>query len=325
MKLQATELHIGQPAEVRVAFDPYVSVLALITDALGRRRGAPQDWRQRIRATIRPDSARAVLPIVQPHYSITPDSVTPENPAREIPVADQLAHLHDLSDDDLASDLHGVFGDTPPPHWQDASRRPRRWLHAYACAMADAWTCVEPLWKQAQPLLAREVERVGIASVRGQLGVILAGLHPASRFADGVLRIRDPEPGSFRLGGRALVLVPMLSGPDALICNLDRDDAVWIGYPLPGTARLPAGASAAHRAGLLASLTGPVRAQLLRAAATPLTMGELASRMRLPPSAITYHCERLAAAGLIERERRGREVRVSLTPVGDTLLDLFSA
>lgn len=326
MKLQATELHIGEPAGVRVALDPYVTVLALVTDALGRRRGAPEEWRRRVRASIRPDGAAAVQPIIHPRYSVTPDCVTPQHPASETPVAEQLEYLRELPDSSLLSDLTEVFGDSPPRHWQQAVREPGRWLRSYAGVMGDAWACVRPLWEQAQPLLAREVERVGAAAVRGQLGLILDGLHPASRFTGGVLRIRDPEPARFHLGSRPLVLVPMVSGHEALICNLDRDDAVWIAYPLPGASQLPVAPEPAgsQRAALLASLTGPVRAELLRAAARPLTMGELATRVRLPPSAITYHCERLAAAGLIQRERRGREVWVSRTALGDTLLDLFS-
>ena len=52
-RLDATELHIGrlEDAKVRVSLDPYLSVLALTTDALGgRRRGAPESWRRRIRS-----------------------------------------------------------------------------------------------------------------------------------------------------------------------------------------------------------------------------------------------------------------------------------
>ena len=45
-------------------------------------------------------------------------------------------------------------------------------------------------------------------------------------------------------------------------------------------------------------------------------MGELAALTRLTPSAITYHCERLAAAGLVRTGATGREVRVSLHAPG---------
>src|SRR5262249_13581810 len=142
-------------------------------------------------------------------------------------------------EDDLLGDIHDVFDGAPPPQWHTALRRPQSWVHAYADAMADAWRSVESLWAAAQPMLEREVRRVGAAALPGRLHLIRARLHPASQFAHQVLRIRDPEPASFELGDRPLVLVPMLSGVRALICNLDRADAVWIAYPLPPADHMP--------------------------------------------------------------------------------------
>lgn len=326
MESQATELDLSELREVRVALDPYVSVLALVTDALGRKRGAPASLRRHILSSIRPESAQSVLPMVHPGYSVAPDCVTPRNPATETPVGDQLGYLHELPEGALLGDIAQVFGETPPPHWQSAARKPRRWAHTYADAMAGAWRCVLPLWRQAKPLLELEVRRVGAALARGHVGLVLDGLHPASRYTDGALRIRDPQPARFSLGRRKLVLVPMLAGPQALICNFDLEDAAWIGYPLPGADGLLRGQAAPvpRQEALLAALVGPVRARLLRIAGQPLSMGQLAGRVNLPPSAITYHCDRLAAAGLVQRQRRGREVVVSRTSLGDALLDLFS-
>ncbi|MFB9832080.1 ArsR/SmtB family transcription factor, partial [Actinoallomurus acaciae] len=180
-----------------------------------------------------------------------------------------------------------------------------------------------PAWRDARPLLDREVARVGVAAMRGRLDAILGGIHPSSRFEDGVLKIRDPEPARFDLAGRPLVLVPMVSGGDALICSLDRPDAVWLGYPVPGAGRLFRSQPAQDGGNALELLLGPVRAQVLNAVSRPVTMGELATLTRLTPSAVTYHCERLAVAGLVRRERHGREVRVSLTPRAERLTELF--
>lgn len=322
---QHTELHIGAGSEVRVALDPYTSVLALATDALGRSRGAPQAWRRRILASLSPRGAKAILPITTPRYSVTPDCVTPLNPEREIPVHVQVEWLHDLPADELLGDIHSVFDQTPPPQWRDAARRPRTWLHAYAGAMADAWRSIEPLWLQAQPMLEREVERVGAAAVRGGLDLILDRLHPASQFTDNVLKIRDPEPASFELAGRPLILVPMLSGGQALICNLDRTDAVWIAYPMPGVGQLFRVPELSRRRapGPLESLVGPARGRILRAVERPRTMAELARLSHLAPGELTRHCDRLAAAGLVQSERRGREVWVSQTDRGKNLIVLF--
>jgi DNA-binding transcriptional ArsR family regulator len=321
----ATELHIGRTGEIRVALDPYISVLALITDALGRRRGAPQAWRSRILATLSPHGVSAVRPIVAPSFSVTPDCVTPLDPSREVPVRDQVEWLHDMSDDVLLGDIQAVFDPAPPPHWQGALRQPRSWMHAYADAMGDAWRCIQPWWRRAQPLLEAEVTRVGTAIVRGDLGLVLDGLHPAGRFEAGVLRIRDPEPARFGLAGRSLVLVPMLSGEQALICNLELPDVAWIGYPLPGlhrTLRQPASPARSPQ-DVLAAMIGPVRAQILLALTRPAGMGELAQLTSLAPSAVTYHCERLATAGLVRREKWGRTVTVSRTGRATELIGLL--
>jgi DNA-binding transcriptional ArsR family regulator len=255
-----------------------------------------------------------------------PDCVTPQNPVREVPVLDQVEWLHAVPDEELLGNLDAVFGGQPPRHWQAVLRRPGAWLDAYASAIGEAWQCVEPLWTQAQPLLEREVARVGTAVMRGSLGLILDELHPASEFDSDVLRIRDPEPARLSLGGRPLVLVPMLSGRQALICNLEGADVAWIGYPLPGmqAAPDPLSTSGQPANALLESVLGPARARVLLAVDKPLAMSELARRLYLAPSAVTYHCERLAAAGLIVRERHGREVRVSRSDRAGDLISVFA-
>lgn len=325
VRAPVTELHMDRVGMVRVALDPYVSVLALATDALGRRRGAPPAWRTRILAALAPRSAGALLPVTAPRYSIIPECIDPLNPVCEIAIGDQLDRLHAIPGDEVAGAIHAVFGPVPPPHWQNALRQPRGWIAAYARAMAEAWQSVEPLWARAQPLLEREVERVGVAAMRGGLGVVLDRLHPAARFHDDVLTIRDPEPGRFALGGRPLVLVPMLSGSQALICQLERPEAVWIGYPLPALSELPGFPDASRQlAGdLLESVAGPVRARILRATDRPVTMSDLARAVGLVPSALTYHCGRLAAAGLVRREQRGRQVWITRTRRGTDLMTLL--
>ena len=326
VRRQCTELRVGGLGNVRVALDPYISVLALTTDALGRQRGAAGEWRSLILSGLSPGGARAVLPIVTPRYSVSPDCVTPHNPALEIPVRDQVAWLHSLPEDELLGDFGAAF-DEPPAHWQGALRAPRDWLHGYATAIDEAWRSVEPLWKWAQPLLEDEVMRVGAAAVRGGLDLILDGLHPASQFDHDVLRIRDPEPAGFDLQGRPLVLVPMLSGKQALICNLERPDVAWIAYPLPGVMDLfrRPGLPRPAESGLLAAVLGPMRARVLLAAGRPLTMSDLARRAGIGPSAVTYHCDRLAAAGLVRRQKHGREAWVSQTSRGADLVELFAA
>jgi DNA-binding transcriptional ArsR family regulator len=304
--------------------DPYVSTLALLMAALGGRSGGvPEPWRHRIRAAISPGSAEAVRPLVTPGYSVAPDCLVPSYSSMESRIENQLARLHGLSAEEINADLANTFGDQVPAHWRAVARHPRRWLSGYVRALSEAWSTMRPVWNRARPLFDRELERVGTAVVRGQLDIILGTVHQRSRFEDGTLKIPDPEPARFDLAGRPLVLVPTLSGSDVVICNFDRPDAVWVSYSMPGTERLCHGTLEAIREPSLDLLLGSVRLQIMKALVRPYTMSELAAHTKMAPSAVSYHCDRLKALGLVERQRHGREVRVSRTHRFEYLAELF--
>lgn len=63
------------------------------------------------------------------------------------------------------------------------------------------------------------------------------------------------------------------------------------------------------------ALADPVRRQLLaELSAHPSTATELASEMPISRQAVAKHLTLLSRAGLLERERTGRDVRYRLTP-----------
>jgi DNA-binding MarR family transcriptional regulator len=72
----------------------------------------------------------------------------------------------------------------------------------------------------------------------------------------------------------------------------------------------------------LTVLLGPIRAAVLRSLHSPQSMGALAREVHCAPSTLTYHCDQLVAAGLLERERRGQSMWVSRT---DRAVRLLSA
>jgi DNA-binding transcriptional ArsR family regulator len=165
---------------------------------------------------------------------------------------------------------------------------------------------------------------VGSAVVSRNLGAVLAGLSPRVRYVDGALELPQCAREVFELAGRRLVLVPVVSGTAASMHSLDRDDVAWFSYPLPGLRRLgPPERQPARKDGL-AQLLGPVRAGVLRSVQPPATVSELARALNTGVSTITYHCEYLKAAGLLERERYGREVRQRLTGRGAALVELLT-
>ncbi|GAA3075661.1 ArsR/SmtB family transcription factor [Streptosporangium carneum] len=319
-----SELRVSSAPNVSVSISPNLTALAVIADALaGRRRGLPEPWRRATREAVSVQGREAVRPLGAPGYSVVPDSVVPQTPVGDVSVESQVALLREVSGERLIADLEQAFGgERVPEHWRPAADRPGRWLAGYATALGDVWRVMGPLWERAAPLLDREIERVGTAVVRGGLDVLLSSLSERIRYGEGGLLIGDLEASSYDLGDRRMILVPMLAGRDAVIVNLDHPDVVWIAYPVPGADTLWRG-NDARAVDELSALVGPVRAALLHSLGRPMTMSALAAGAGMVPSAITYHCERLVAAGLVSRERRGREVWIVRTHRGAELLDLF--
>ncbi|MCF6468639.1 winged helix-turn-helix transcriptional regulator [Nonomuraea sp. MG754425] len=320
-----SELRVRSTPKLRLSISPGLTALALLTDALaGRHRGLPEPWRTTIGSRVGPAGHEAARPLAAPGPSIAPDSLVPRSPAgADVSVQAQIGALHALPADALLADLARTFGPgAPPPRWRAAAARPARWLRGYAGALADVWSTAEPLWQRARPLLDREVERVGVTSVRGGPELLLGTLSTRVVHDGHGLRFPGPERGTYELGERTIVLVPMLAGRDAVVLGLDDPGAVWIAYPVPGAASLWRRPAAPAKDDLSA-LVGPVRAGLLHALDRPMTMSMLATDLRLAPSGLTYHCDRLRAGRLITRERRGREVWIARTHRAEELLELF--
>jgi hypothetical protein len=235
-----SELRVRSTPQLHISISPNLTALAMIADALaGRRRGLPELWRRAIASRVGPLGHEAVRPLAAPGYSVVPDSVVPHTPiGADVSMQAQISALYDLPPDALLKDLEQAFGPgTPPAHWRSAAERPTRWLRGYASALADVWNTTEPLWKRARSMLDREIERVGVATVRGGPELLLGALNERITYGERGLLISDLEAGTFELGDRKIVLVPMLAGRDSLIVSLDNPEAVWIAYPFQGRTR----------------------------------------------------------------------------------------
>jgi DNA-binding transcriptional ArsR family regulator len=66
---------------------------------------------------------------------------------------------------------------------------------------------------------------------------------------------------------------------------------------------------------VFSALADPTRRRLLSAiSATPATATELAGDLPISRQAVTKHLNALAEAGLLQREREGRDIRYRVTP-----------
>ncbi len=299
------------------------TLLSLTADALsGRAQGVPNTWRDLVAAAAPPDAQTVLAPLFAPGRSDMPDCLTADVGVQDGTAEVALERLAALSPDLLAEQIAQQFGDAP--HWRAVLDRPGVWLRRYVAVLTSSWRAYAPFWHRAQPLFGRETERIGAAAVSGSLDTVLGGISARWRFTDQTLYLPDVDPTRFELADRPVVFVPVASGSRASVFDFDRTDRVWLGYPLPGLGNLLSAAPTTTPGDRLALLLGPARAAVLRATAGSITMGELAAALNVRPSAATYHCDHLVSAGLLDRERRGREVRISRTERGDALLDLMS-
>jgi DNA-binding transcriptional ArsR family regulator len=179
-----------------------------------------------------------------------------------------------------------------------------------------------PRWRKAQPLLDREVRRIGIAAVNGGLDALLNSLHPRISYKDGVLTCAFAWDRRIELGSRRLVLVPILADASTLLVSYELPTVAYLGYPIRRP-RPPHGDTPA--ADPLTLILGPARATALRALRRPLTVNQLAAAIGCAPNTATYHVQHLAAAGLVARERQGPSVPVTRTLRDVELADLLSA
>ena len=323
------ELRAGGPGPlaVSVVLSPHQSVVSLLHQATsGQSHGAPAGLLAAIRDGLRPQARFAAQWFTARGWTMIPDSCTPISPLADASVADQAARLRDLPAGVLTGELQAADnGHYWPPQWRAAADQPRRWLNSMADASLDTWAVAEPRWRAAGPLLDREIRRFGTAAVRGGMAALLNSLHPGLSYHDGTFAFAPPcNPCLTRsfgpVGPRRLVLLPMIAGRNALLFSFERPDVCYIGYPLPP----PRPGAQATPDSALATILGPVRASILQALRQRLTVSDLAASVHCAPTTATYHLHRLAAAGLITREKSGLSVRVSRTARGNELVDLLS-
>lgn len=99
-----------------------------------------------------------------------------------------------------------------------------------------------------------------------------------------------------------------------------RADHVFLGYPVPAAVDLLIRPPADDR---LSAVLGTQRAAILRALESPLPMSDRAQRMGTTASTMTFHCNHLEAARLIQRRRQSNRVNVHVTSQGRELVALM--
>jgi DNA-binding transcriptional ArsR family regulator len=311
-------------APLRVVVSPLPTALLLTRDALQHgRRGTPLAWRKAVLSQLRARDAEVLSPLVDPETSGWPT------------LLDDVGTCHESLDSALqrvstacgTAMLHALETDrdvTPVASWDIVRRDPDRWLRGYVDAIARTWSGLQPLWSRSSALLEYEVDRIDASRERGVSSAqLINDVLPRTTLDDDALKLRTPyEPRQLRIHGDGIVMTPVIAGPTTSMIVSPGDELVRVAYPLREAWR--AFDDEAPPPASLAALLGVPRAALLDRLDYPVSAGDLARRLNLSPSAVTFHLRALEAAGLVSRQRLGRSISVHRTSRGTRLIELYA-
>lgn len=322
-------MQVGQLDRIplTVSGQPGATLFSLVFQVLRRNRhGVPAPLRELVRNAMPPAGAEG-LHTVFASGVWAPDSLSLTRDLDASGPSAVLAELDALDPETFLAELHLQHDNTPPPHWRAAAARPRAFLSAYRNTLVAVWDALTPFWKEVAPYLRREQERVGLATVTNSLDALLGSMGGKVRYADGAFHLPHPCVGHLTaLGRRRIVLVPLASHFTSGTYSAERNDVLWLGYPLPGLAQLISSSTSTAEANTdrLAVLLGRARAGILRHAHRRPSLSDTARHVGISVSTASYHCDQLAHAGLLVRQRQGQHVRLHLTDKGNALMDLLA-
>lgn len=252
----------------------------------------------------------------------TPDLVAP-NGQGDVSVAEFVHWLRDEGAAELVRQVDEA-GPIESGAWQRELADPHRWVNAYAQASLATWHAIRPLWDSRINLIESEMERIGVAEVRGGGAELLNLVHPAISFSDDVLSIgtnRGPRL-EVPVAGRKINLVPMIAASQSWYASVDGRDVITLAYGLPRST-VQHDLRAGDSVDAITLLLGLPRASALYFLAQPRRVGEVAQHLAVAPSTATHHCDLLESAGLVTRTRQGKSVLVSLTNRGRDLVEVL--
>jgi DNA-binding transcriptional ArsR family regulator len=252
-----------------------------------------------------------------------PDFAAPI-PSEPLPsLADEIEQVRATEPAVVRADIAEQWPTNPPPPWDAFVARPREMADRLADALAAYWdVAIADDWPQLRAVLEGEMLGRARALALSGPGAVLAELHPTVRWRQPFIELIKEKDADLSLGGRPLVLIPLVFAKSVLIGESRYEDVVALGYQARGTATLWAPPEDVDD-GRLELLLGHGRAAVLRALERPATTTELARRLSYAPSTVSAHLDLLSRAGIVERHRVRRSVYYGLNDAGRSLVALL--
>jgi len=302
---------------MRLQRRPVLTAHALLLGAASTSNGDIFGLRRQLVSALGPSGVAAYRVLTGPEGSSYPDSMLPD--IADLPGWHRYAAdaVGDVDSASLGEFLSTIY-DEPPQRWRSVLDNPKPWIHSMAAAMRRAGPIIDVLWRRAAIRLDIEEARFTTAAESGAIEVFYNTLSPAATMTDGELRVAWGREIFIEFPGD-VILAPLLAPPGTQLL-LDRGRDICNAYALSSTAEIWGDHEPVGR---LQALLGPLRAELLLALQSPVTMGELAGRLGCPPSTLSHHAGKLASTGLVATVRLGKQIWIGRTEQGNRIVELL--
>lgn len=252
-----------------------------------------------------------------------PDFLTPPPQTPLTTLRAELAVLAATPADTVRADLEVTHQQSPLTDlgWR-IHADPERFLPGIVEALEAWWQLtIAAVWPKMRTLLEADIAyRTRTLADYGP-GRMFAELHPSLRWQQGRLEMEWGRELELELRGDGMPIAPSIF--------LDRLPAFTVRPESPVSMYYPARAigtlwerSVAPTAEPLVRLLGETRARLLMLLDAPQATSQLAARLDLAPGGISAHLKVLHEAGLLTRNRQGKQVLYLRTDLGHSLAGL---
>jgi DNA-binding transcriptional ArsR family regulator len=203
-------------------------------------------------------------------------------------------------------------------------RGERSFAQRIARELGHFWSvCLAARWHAMRLLIEGDIQHRAAAMARRGLGATLSSLHPALSYESGALRIEDERTWAVPESKKIVLHPSPLAKTWMLRDDPWGEDGIHLAYPVrPGLkGDLPTGNAGDHaEADPLGRVIGHARLLLLADLGSSRTTTELAERLHMSASTVSYHLLRLHRVGLLNRTREGSRVYYQRTSEADRLV-----
>lgn len=225
----------GGPLRIQLCLSPLCSTIASLLETSERAwwTGPPDGWRRIVARVGRPELAADLACYTR--YPALPRFLASRLTDPAPIFADQVEEIRRTPPEQVRRDLDDTFGERLPDAFEEFLTRPDAALDR-ACDALLAYhdAVIRPRWAEMRPVLTREMLRLAYSLATCGAEAALSSVHRHLAFDGEAVRVGPAGGERSPLGGRLLMLTPLICAPDGIIADIHDERVVKIGYAAPG-------------------------------------------------------------------------------------------